>query len=284
MEPMEKLGETVAEELDCDEEPDPLAALRAKSPDEILEACDASQGLFGKGNKYWPVVDGWVLPDDPAAMMAEGKAAEVPFLTGFNANEGTVFLQQLPVRHPAGYRLAVRALFGDDAEEVLKLFPASGSEEVPVALDRLVTVSAFGASARWMARVLSRPKAPTWLYHFTRVPPRSTLRGFGAFHAAEIPYVFGTATEIFAWEDKDRALSETMQACWARFASTGDPNGEGVPAWSACSAEKDEAMVFGDAVEARSGLFKESMDLFERVQTAYRDKRKDPSAFKKPGR
>jgi para-nitrobenzyl esterase len=286
LEPAQKLGETLAEALDCDSAPDPLAALRAKTAEEVLEASDPAQGLFGKGTKFGPVVDGWALPDDPAAMMAAGQAAEVPFLAGFNADEGTVFLQQLPVRRPAGYRLAIQTLFEEDAEEILKLYPASSGDEVAASLNRLVTVSAFGGPARWMARVLARPEAPTRLYFFERVPPRSPLRGFGAFHGAEIAYVFGTgsATAALGWEERDRALSETMQAFWVRFAASGDPNGEGLPPWPAYSGEKDEAMAFGDGVELRSGLFKEGMELFEKIQARSLERRKDPSAFKRPGR
>jgi hypothetical protein len=36
----------------------------------------------------------------------------MPFLVGSNADEGTVFLRQLAVQHPAGYGWIVRSLYG----------------------------------------------------------------------------------------------------------------------------------------------------------------------------
>ena len=66
MQPMEKLGERLAAALGCDKADDPLAALRAKSRQELLEASRPAQGLFGKGYRFGPVIDGWALPDDPA--------------------------------------------------------------------------------------------------------------------------------------------------------------------------------------------------------------------------
>jgi para-nitrobenzyl esterase len=48
------------------------------------------------------------------------------------------------------------------------------------------------------------------------------------------------------------ALSETvstsMNAYWARFAASGDPNGGGAPAWPAFSATNDQRMQFGDPI------------------------------------
>ncbi len=45
-----------------------------------------------------------------------------------------------------------------------------------------------------------------------------------------------------------------MTAAWARFAATGDPNGEGLPKWPAYDTATDQYMQFGDSVEVRSHL------------------------------
>ena len=37
-------------------------------------------------------------------------------------------------------------------------------------------------------------------------------------------------------EDKDFEISRQMVNAWANFMKTGDPNGEGVPEWKACTA------------------------------------------------
>ncbi len=44
-----------------------------------------------------------------------------------------------------------------------------------------------------------------------------------------------------------------MTAYWVNFAATGDPNGKGLPTWTAYNAknERRQAMVFGDT--AKSG-------------------------------
>jgi para-nitrobenzyl esterase len=59
----------------------------------------------------------------------------------------------------------------------------------------------------------------------------------GAVHSADIEYALGNlaTNRVYAWTAEDHAISETMQACYANFAKTGDPTGEGLPPWPAAN-------------------------------------------------
>ncbi len=72
-------------------------------------------------------------------------------------------------------------------------------------------------------------------YRFDLAPP-PPLNGSGpngAYHSAEIEYVFGAldSNKTRAWRPVDHALSQQMQRYWINFAKTGDPNGPGLPQW-----------------------------------------------------
>lgn len=263
--PMETEGERIAAKLECDKAEDPLTALRAKSAEELLDASSPAQGLFGKGLKFGPVVDGWTIPEDPAAMFAAGKQHDVPFMVGSNADEGTLFMSQMPVQHVMGYRAAVRGVFGGYSEEVLKLLPCASDAEAKSAFTRLTTVTAFVGPARSLARAMAPLQSPAFLYHFTRVSPGAKRRGLGATHAAEIPYVFGTLRPPPAHADTDRELSKVMMACWVQFAKTGDPNGEGLPTWPRYVTATDQHLELGDDIKAGRGLYKDACDLWEKA-------------------
>lgn len=264
-ESMEEIGQRLAAQLGCDKAADPLAALRAKSAAELLAGCDPAQGLYGKGIHFGPIVDGWAIPEDPGDMFTAGKQHNVPLLIGTNADEGTLFLAQLPVQHVMGYRLMVRSLYRAHADEMLKLLPCDQDEQVKAALARLTTVQSFVSPARMVAKAMSNKQAKTFLYHFTRAAPGLAKRGLGATHAAEIPYVFGTLRTGPAYLEQDRRLAATMSACWVQFAKSGDPNGKGLPPWPAYDAIGDKHLEFGDEVRVGHGLYRDACDLLEHV-------------------
>lgn len=62
----------------------------------------------------------------------------------------------------------------------------------------------------------------------------------------EIAYVFGTFPWPFSWDDADHKLSDMISSYWVNFATTGNPNGEGLPRWPAYSAQSDQALELGD--------------------------------------
>ncbi|MCH7703793.1 MAG: carboxylesterase family protein, partial [Planctomycetes bacterium] len=58
----------------------------------------------------------------------------------------------------------------------------------------------------------------------------------------------------------DRALARTMSAYWVNFATTGDPNGPGLPKWPAYEEQSEPYMVLSDLPQARNHLLKAELD------------------------
>jgi para-nitrobenzyl esterase len=271
----DQLARALARALAGDQAADPIAALRARSADEILNKLKpASSGLGGEG--LWPIVDGWVVPDDPAAIFQAGKQANVPLLVGTNADEGSIFLLGIPVSSVDGYRTTLRTMFKDHADDVLAAYPVKGSNEVRPALDQIVTDSYFVFAARFFARTSSAVNAQTFVYHFTRVSPDSKWRTLGAFHASEIPYAFMTQETGFAtYDEKDHDLARVMSAYWVQFAMTGNPNRSGLPDWPAYDPQSDRYVELGDTVSVRANLHVQACDLFERIELDRLGKRRE---------
>jgi len=87
-------------------------------------------------------------------------------------------------------------------------------------------------------------KSPAYLYYFSHVPPGADH--YGAYHASEIAYVFGTGRN---WQDADRKLSEVMSSYWVNFATTGNPNGKALPVWQKYDEKKDLALGLNDEIQ-----------------------------------
>ena len=53
----------------------------------------------------------------------------------------------------------------------------------------------------------------------------------GAYHGAELPYVFDTHDDWLPTDKSDRALTALMQHYWANFIKTGNPNSSLAVPW-----------------------------------------------------
>lgn len=83
---------------------------------------------------------------------------------------------------------------------------------------------------------------PAYVYHFTRQLPGDDA---GAFHSAELWYMFGTIKRCWRPMTKgDFALSEKMVTYWSNFMKTGNPNADGLDEWRPYSKEDRFVMTF----------------------------------------
>ena len=61
----------------------------------------------------------------------------------------------------------------------------------------------------------------------------------GAFHSAELWYMFGTLERCWRpMEDKDYELSENMIGYWTNFIKSGNPNSENNEEWKPYKKEE----------------------------------------------
>ena len=92
-------------------------------------------------------------------------------------------------------------------------------------------------------------------YLFDHPYPIPETAKYGAFHTAEVPYVFGALTQQHRrFSEEDRVVSRQLQAYWVNFMTHGDPNGEGLSPWPRAAAERDTIMELGDHVGPRPAV------------------------------
>jgi para-nitrobenzyl esterase len=258
-----------------------LAALRSRSAADILAASRTRTDIvFGDdGVEYFPAVDGWVLPDDPATLFDEGRFAHVPLMLGTNADEGTLFGANLPFTTVVGWRDYASRRFPGASEMLAAQYPVTDAADVFAAAVRMVTDWVFLGTNRAIARAASR-RDKVFVYRFSRVNPRlQPVPGLkaGAFHSMEIGYVFGSLPAprgpLDLYDDTDRALSMAMSLAWARFAKTGDPNGAGLPAWPRFELASERYLEFGDEIRTAENMGTAGVDMFDAAFAAMRQVR-----------
>ncbi|MCP4628455.1 MAG: carboxylesterase family protein [bacterium] len=250
----EEKGVEIAEKLDAKS----LEELRTKSYDELTAV---------KNFSAHPIVDGWVIPEDPVTLYAQGKQFRLPLIIGFNHDEVTMFIRESPVKTREDFTRFIGLRFGDRADEVLKLYSPSSDEEVHDTLNRAFTDVAFIQHARKQLRWMNAAGINSYAYYFTRVPPTLAGKHLRAHHGAEIAYVFGNiGSQWGEATDIDRALSETMMTYWTQFAASGDPNTENLSRWPVYETSCDPYLVLGESIQVENQLHKPSLDLLDELE------------------
>jgi para-nitrobenzyl esterase len=252
----EKSGDSLAASLGAEGQ-DALKTLRSKTPEELLKASNPPTTAA--------VVDGWVLPEDARTIFAQGKQNDVPLIVGFNSDEGTTLAPQGASLTSAAFSGGAQQRYGNLADQFLQAYPAGSDTEAVHSFYESYRDQVFGWEMRTWARAESKTgHHPVYMYYFSHRPPGPQSARLRAFHAAELPYVFGNFFWPFPWEDADRTLSETISTYWVNFARSGDPNGAGLPKWPAFDPANDQALELGDPIRVRSEINKAGLDFFDR--------------------
>ncbi len=197
--------------------------------------------------------------DSPEVVIGRGEHNKVPFVIGANADETGSAAP--PVSSEAEYRALVTAQVGALAPLVLARYPASAYATPRKAYVAVTTDARFVCPSRRFARAAAKGGSPVFRYFFSY--PANRL--FGAVHGIEIPFVFGTFDAIPGYTPgaTERALSESMNAAWARFAATGDPSVPGGAIWPAYDPALDRTFVWDVPPASVDGIRSEACDFWD---------------------
>jgi para-nitrobenzyl esterase len=246
----EQIGTNIAKALGAAD----LGALRA------MDARTLTLAALKAGYRTTGTVGGRALPRQLVEIFDRREQAPVPVIAGFNAGEIQTLIRLLPPQPSAAevYESEIRNRYGDLAPEFLRLYPASDIRESAMAA---VRDAIFGWSAERLVRAQGATGVPSYLYFFDHDYPAARARKLHAFHASELPYVFGHIGRGAPLNDnwprpegpKERALSDAMMAYWTSFARSGVPKAPGGPRWQAF-APGGSYMHFAQKPEASADL------------------------------
>ncbi|MET0272554.1 MAG: carboxylesterase family protein, partial [Phenylobacterium sp.] len=231
-----------------------LAAAVQAAGIEVLAPARVAKATFGPRAAEVTLADGRVLTAPLAETFAVGGQALVPLLTGWNADEGSTY----PIFETrAQFRQVLAVVFGANANRAAALYPTPTDADAVTQSQALSRDAGFAAGIYRAAQLQAAAGQPVYLYHFERrspfrpdqhvsdLEPASRL---GAYHGAEVPYVFGTLHSLDrGFQPEDGRLSDAMQAYWVNFAVSGDPNGKGLPDWPSYH-HGGQALRLGDTV------------------------------------
>jgi para-nitrobenzyl esterase len=215
LEDAESMGEAVAEELGVSGEADVLAALRAASWEEILEAAGSS------GYSPQLTVDDWVLLDQVNNIFQAGDQSDVPLIVGANEAECSSLSESVPLMASLMSTVSSEAYV-----YVFSHVPTGWREEGCVAFHGLELPYVFG-------------HIPDGLYSSTVI----LLSATGGAQSTEP-----------GPDEMDEVVAENTMQLWVEFATTGDPSVSGLVNWPAYDEVTDQYLDIGYTLEVKTGV------------------------------
>jgi para-nitrobenzyl esterase len=257
----DKGGAQLADGLGCTN----LSCMRGKSVADILQAVAKSGGPFTGGINWAPVVDGFVLPDDPVKVFEQGSFDKVPTVIGNNRNEATLFFYLtgtgLDLTAPvdaASYQALEDGFSPGNGAAIVAEYPiASFQGSYKAAAAEAMGDAAFVCGARRVARALAAAGVPTFRYDFDHALDLG-MPGLGAFHASELPFVFGNPLQPeVPLASADLPVVKQVMAYWGSMATHGDPNTTGQLAWPPYDTTNETQLVLDVTASTESAFKKE---------------------------
>jgi len=238
-----------------------LTVLRSLDSQTLTDsAAAAGFGPFGN-------IDGNLLTRQLVEVFDRGEQAPVPLLAGFNSGEirSLTFLAPPSPATAAEYERIIHERYADLAGEFLKLYPSTNIRESILATTR---DALYGWTAERLVRNQSALGQPSFLYLFDHSYPTADAAGLHAFHASELPYVFGTPERTpplwpkIPTTPQESALSNAMIDYWPSFCRTGRPRANNQPDWHPYGSARNY-MAFADAPQPSAHLFPGMYELHE---------------------
>lgn len=242
-----------------------LAKLRDLKVEEIVDGGQETDGQGGPRIYSGPILDGKFVTETAESAYNAGRYAHVPLMIGNNSAEiGGPFVNQSKSKEE------LFSLFGILADEAKAAYDPDGNKEFAEVQTRFNTDKVWAEPARFTASIFAKNGDPSYIFLFSYVPSAMKARmTYGPGHGTDISFAFDNLRSfngsIIAPEDKE--VAKMMNAYWANFAKTGNPNGTGLPNWPVYSSKKNQILDIqsdGKAI-AKTDPRKSRLDVIEKA-------------------
>ena len=280
----------------------------ASLADAMALNADSLQKLLPPRGMANVVLDGHFMTESADAVFEKGEQAQVPLLAGWNSLEAHP-MQALQGQAPTlqNYKNALKGQFGDKTDEIFAAYGITTDEDVMSQKGFDLVSDLFTGFPTWKvcdyhARTSSQP---VYRYHYMHPRPQVSekmgdmtggLAGGvrektaeekkaaaqqpaiapGAVHSADIEYAMGTldTNEFYDWQEEDYAISKLFLTYYANFCKTGNPNGEGLPQWTAITKDNlDSAPVMKIDVNSAEVSSPEKENAYRTLEKFYRSRK-----------
>ena len=176
---------------------------------------DSQVELFSE-HYFSPIPDAETLPIPLEDIVEGGTFPKLDLIIGSNRNESLMYL-------PEGARLEdyLEGFFPVESWEDIKQMLGADLSEL-AQMDRLRSAVQYTCPSLAVASAAHKAGGSVYVYRFDRM--REGFDAIGAYHGAELPYVFDTHDAWLPTSDVDLKITAALVDYWLAFVTTGRPD------------------------------------------------------------
>ncbi|KAH9813309.1 putative carotenoid ester lipase precursor [Melampsora americana] len=255
----------LVDRVGCKESKDKLSCLRHSDLDKLQDAINDLPGTFSFGAfplTFGPSIDGEFVTETMQHALEGGRFAKIPLISTTMKDEGTVLtISSTSVKTQEQLRgtlsQKVSKASPEQIEKILQLWPSdpkfgspfgTGDKNALTPVYKQYSAILGDLAFQGLRRLFLRTTAgvmPSWSL-LDRA--EENLPILGAFHASDLPAVFGLIPG---------KRTDDYQARWISFANNLDPNHEGLPYWEKYSNRHSLVMTKDGSIGMEPDNFRE---------------------------
>lgn len=214
-----KLSNLLSEELlGVNNDTAQVKDLKKIDANDLLNAAEKIYGYTG----YYPIVDNYSILEPIYDSFKSGNFNHVDLIIGSNADEEKMYLEKdyflddfYNERESWGFYSDT-----DDIDSILLNF--KGDKEK---LNFLLSSRNYVCPSYFIAKsIVERTNKNVWFYSFDKVRDGKKSKEMGAYHGAELPYIFNTHDYWLPTSETDHKITKAIQDFWFNFTKRGNPN------------------------------------------------------------
>lgn len=246
------MGADIMKEFDCKN----IEDLRKISAEKLVKTKYTNSSM---------TLDGYALTKNPYDVYLAGENNEEALLNGYNVLEADAFVIPQFLFNPtnkSNILSRLQSVFGNTyGQKFYDLYKDEIEEDAFTTFNHIFSIYWFMQPHYSWSNLALNNGETVYSYQFTK-----TNHYRSNYHAGELTYAYGNVKndpKTYRFNDSDKALSETMLSYWSNFAKNGDPNGEGLPAWSPYNNSDKKIMELGVNVGPIEDINIKGFDLVE---------------------
>ena len=220
-----------------------LTAKPAAELEQIYEKFCAANPLVSEVG-FLPTCDGKFLPKLPFKALKDGAGKGIKLLTGTTHDEYGYwslyyknFMNTLPEKH-AGLTSVVYAAEGWKLDDVYAVWKKNHAE---LAEDKRYFEFTNQLDWRVGQELCAEYQSAFDDVYFYLFSQKASVNDLGSCHAVDLPFVFGNPSPDIEPHPSAKLVKQ-VQAAWASFAATGNPNNALIPQWTPYTAADRQTM------------------------------------------